>query len=95
MNGTNTIQTLRDELFATLQDLRAGKIDVSTAKAVGEIGQTIINSAKAELDFMRQTGQGGTGFVPALEAPTPAAGERTTPTGTVTPTPTGVVHRMR
>ena len=89
-----TITDLREEMFATLADLRAGKIDVAQAKAVSDLGQTIINSAKAELDFMRHTGKTGTGFVPALEAPD-EHGPHATRTGTLIPTPSGVVHKLR
>ncbi len=90
----NTIETLRETLFATLRGLNDGSIDIERAKAVGDISQTIINTGKLEVEFMRQTGKGGTGFVPQLEEPnTPS--ERKTLTGVVTTTPTGQVHRMR
>ncbi|ADP15380.1 hypothetical protein [Achromobacter xylosoxidans] len=53
------IDALRDHLFATLAALRdpTQPMDIDRAKAVSEVAQTIINSAKVEVDFMRQTGQ--------------------------------------
>jgi hypothetical protein len=90
----STIQDLRETLFATLRGLNDGSIDIERAKAVGDISQTIINTGKLEVEFLRQTGRGGTGFVPQLEEPS-ASNERKTMTGVVTNTPTGQVHRMR
>lgn len=69
------IQTLREHLFDALDSLKAGTMDVEKAKAVSEIAQTIVNTAKVEVDFMLARGSDrGTGFVPeAIEAP-PAPG---------------------
>ncbi|WMD23325.1 hypothetical protein RAS12_13420 [Achromobacter seleniivolatilans] len=55
------IDALRDHLFATLAALRDPEkpMDIDRAKAVSDVAQTIINSAKVEVDFMRQTGQTG------------------------------------
>jgi hypothetical protein len=89
----NTIQDLRETLFATLRGLNDGTIDIERARAVGDISQTIINTGKLEVEFLRQTGRGGTGFVPQLEEPAGAA-ERKTLTGVVSKTPAGYVHRM-
>jgi len=91
----NTIQDLRETLFATLRGLNDGSIDIERAKAVGDISQTIINTGKLEVEFMRQTGRGGTGFVPQLEEQPAGPAERKTLTGVITNTPTGQVHRMR
>jgi hypothetical protein len=90
----STIQDLRETLFATLRGLNDGSIDIERAKAVGDISQTIINTGKLEVEFLRQTGRGGTGFVPQLEEPA-VSNERKTLTGVITNTPTGQVHRMR
>lgn len=53
----NTMDDLRSELFLTLASLRKGETDVATAKAIAEISQAVINTAKAEADFARATGQ--------------------------------------
>lgn len=52
----NDINELRNVLFDTLRDLRAGKIDVDRAKAVNETAQVLINTVKAEIDHMRIAG---------------------------------------
>jgi len=53
---TNTMDTLRNHLFDVLAGVKAGDFDVERAKAVCEISQTIINTAKAESDYARVTG---------------------------------------
>lgn len=59
------VNDLRDELFQALKDLRAGKINAEQAKGISEIGQTIVNSAKVEVDYARVTEQrSGSGFIP-------------------------------
>ncbi len=59
----SNIETLRSHLFETLSALRAGTIDIDKARAISDISQTIINSAKIEVDFIKATGgdlvQGG------------------------------------
>ena len=52
----NKINDLRDHLFETLVRLKEGDIDIATAKAMSDVGQVIINSAKIEIDFIRATG---------------------------------------
>lgn len=57
------ISDLRNELFETIQALKDGKIDVEKAKAISDIGQVIVNSAKTEVDFIKHAGGVGTGFI--------------------------------
>lgn len=60
-----TVQDLRAALFDTLDELRAGRMTVEQAKAVSEVAQTIINTAKVEVDYCRVTEQrSGSGFLP-------------------------------
>jgi hypothetical protein len=53
----NTMQDLRDHLFATLEDLTSPDskrtMPIERARAVAEVAQVLINSAKAETDFIR------------------------------------------
>jgi hypothetical protein len=63
---TNDITTVREALFNTLEGLRNKTIDLDHAKAINEVAQTLINSAKAEVDALRVLGGNGTGFIPAL-----------------------------
>lgn len=62
----HTINDLREHLFATLEGLRdkSAPMDIDRAKAVAEVAQTIINSAKVEVDHMKVAGNtSGTGFI--------------------------------
>jgi endo-beta-N-acetylglucosaminidase D len=52
----NDIEKLRGILFTALENLQDGKIDVPKAKAISDVSQTIINSAKVELDFNKGKG---------------------------------------
>jgi len=56
---------LRDHLFATLEALRDedDPMDLERAKTISEVSQTIINSAKVEVEAMKITGGTGTGFI--------------------------------
>lgn len=62
----NDITTLRGHLFETLAALRSKEnpMDLDRAKAIAEVAQTIVNSAKVEVDHMKVTGQiDGSGFI--------------------------------
>jgi hypothetical protein len=59
----NTMDDLRNHLFATieaLQDLDK-PMDVERARAINHTAQTLINSAKVEVDFIEATGHQVTG----------------------------------
>lgn len=64
---SNTIADLRDHLFATLAGLRNkdNPMEVDRARAISEVAQTIINSAKVEVEHMRVAGGKGSGFLPS------------------------------
>jgi len=79
-NGENTIQELRKSLFDLMKQLKSKNISSDEAKAMTNIAQAIINSAKVEVDFIKAVGgiATGTGFIP-LEAKNPnrkALGEK-------------------
>jgi hypothetical protein len=104
MSTENTIDALRSELFATLRALRDPEqpMDIARAKAVSDIAQTIINTAKVEIEHQRVTGaRQGTKFLPAPEEDEPAKpnGAKATTTGTKTISQIGgatvTQHRMR
>jgi hypothetical protein len=62
---SNNVNDLRAHLFAALKGLKDGSVDVNTAKAMSEVAQVIINSAKVEVEFAKATGgTSGTGFLP-------------------------------
>ena len=74
-----TITDLRDHLFATLEALRDEKkpMDIERAKTVAQVAQTIIESAKVEVHFLREAGGRGTGFLPEDQTPKPKLVGRT------------------
>lgn len=56
-------------------------MEIDRAKAISEVAQAIINSAKVEVDFMKVSGAGGkgSGFIPTekqIEAPAAPAQPR-------------------
>ena len=63
----NKINDLRNHLFSTLEALQDtdNPMDIDRAKAISDVAQVIINSAKIEVDFIKATGRSeGTGFIP-------------------------------
>lgn len=56
--STQNIDDVRRHLFAALDGLadRDRPLDLDRAKAIADVAQTIINSAKVEVDFIRATG---------------------------------------
>lgn len=62
----NRLVDLRNHLFATLEALQDPDhpMDIQRAKAISDVAQTVINSAKVEIDFIDITGsRSGTGFI--------------------------------
>lgn len=99
---SNDINALRSALFETLQGVKAGTMDIDRAKAINETAQVIINTARAEVDYMKVTGSNtGTDFIPAAQRQ-PALvekGQTATATGTKTVTPIAggsiTTHRLK
>lgn len=69
----NKIVDLRNHLFSTIEGLldKEAPLDIERARAVSDVAQTIINSAKVEVDFMKSLDQKGTGsgFIPVEHSP--------------------------
>lgn len=81
---SNDINALRSTLFDTLREVKAGTMDLDRAKAINDTAQVIINTAKAEVDFMKVTGSNsGTDFIPTAR-PSLGNGSRQTGHGTAT-----------
>jgi hypothetical protein len=73
---SNTIETLREHLFGTLSALRdkEAPMPIDRAKAVADVAQAIINSARVEVDMINAVGaknMSPTSFIP--QAPKPNA----------------------
>jgi len=63
----NKIEDLRNHLFATIEAVLDpdSPMELERARVVAELGQVVVNSAKAENEFLRITDSvGGTGFMP-------------------------------
>lgn len=59
------IDDLREHLFGTLEALRDDEkpMEIERAKAVAQVAQVIVDSAKAENEFIKLTGSTGSGFI--------------------------------
>ncbi|MCL2076059.1 MAG: hypothetical protein FWH15_06425 [Betaproteobacteria bacterium] len=106
---SNDINELREVLFGTLRSLKAGEMEPAQARAINDTAQTIINSAKVEIDHIRAVGIGASAFIegdgaahPSLPAtPLPMLSGHPQPTRTGTKTVTKIAegvtvtrHRM-
>lgn len=60
---SKTINDLRETLFATLEAVKAGALDVDRARTVNEVARSIIDTAKVEVDYLRTTGGGESAFI--------------------------------
>lgn len=70
----NKIEDLRNHLFAALEGLadEDKPMDIDRAKAISDVAQTIINTAKVEVDYMKNIGgRPVSGFIPDETAPRP------------------------
>jgi hypothetical protein len=63
------IQDLRHHLFETIEMLKDGDMEIEKARAISDVAQVIINSAKVEVQFLKEMGSNRhTGFI-QLENP--------------------------
>lgn len=60
----NKIEDLRDHLFEIIEMLKENDMELDKAKAIADIAQVIINSAKVEVDFIKVVHGNGSGFIP-------------------------------
>ena len=68
---SKTINDLRGILFDTIEKLRNNdpNLDLNRAKAISDLSQVIINSAKAETDYIKATQSNiDTGFIVSDDA---------------------------
>lgn len=80
---SNKVDDLRDILFDTIRGVKDGSMALDRARAVGELTQVVVNTAKVEVEFIKATNGKGraSGFLgqqpqaePALPAePAPLA----------------------
>lgn len=60
---TKTIDDLRTTLFAALQGVKDGTLDLDKARTINEIGKSIIDTAKVEVEYLKATGGGESTFI--------------------------------
>lgn len=63
------ITLLREQLFATLAAVKDGSIDIDRARAVNDIGKTLVETARVEVDYLRATGGAESEFLNAAVDP--------------------------
>ena len=66
---TQDITALRAALFATMAGVRDGSIDLDRARAVNDIGKTLVDTARVEVEYLRATGGGESAFLGGTVAP--------------------------
>lgn len=74
MPAKNKIDDLRDHLFETLEALKDEDkpMALDRAAAIADVARAVIESAKAEVEFLKVTGEvQSTDFFPARESATP------------------------
>lgn len=60
----NKIEDLRNHLFETIEKVKDGDMPLDRARVVADLAQVVINSAKAEADFIKAIGGSkGSGFI--------------------------------
>jgi hypothetical protein len=57
------ITALREHLFAALEGVKAGTLDLEKARAINELGKTLVDTARVEVDYLRATGGGESAFI--------------------------------
>jgi len=83
-NQQPTLAAVRAALFNTLQDVRSGAIDLDKARAVNELGKTLVDTARVEVEFIKVTEGSASAFIESKQPPQLPPGV----TGTT-------VHRIR
>lgn len=68
----NDVHELRRQLFATIRGVRDKTIDIDQARAINDIGKTLTDLAKVEVDAMRVTGETKSEFLTAQDERKPA-----------------------
>lgn len=59
----NDITALRTHLFAALQGVKDGTLDLDKARAINDISKTITDTARVEVEYLRATDGCGSAFI--------------------------------
>lgn len=60
---SKNLSDLREALFDALQKVKDGSLDIDKARAINEIGKTLVDTAKVEVDYLRVTDGGESSFI--------------------------------
>jgi hypothetical protein len=60
---SKSLTDLRETLFATLEAVKTGAVDLDKARQINEIAKTIVDTAKVEVDYLRVTDGGESAFI--------------------------------
>ena len=52
----NKLTDLRNHLFESIEMLKNGEMEIDKAQAINGLAQTLVASAKVEVDYIRQVG---------------------------------------
>jgi hypothetical protein len=52
----NKLGDLRDHLFESIEMLKSGEMEIDKAQAINGLAQTLVASAKVEVDYIKQVG---------------------------------------
>lgn len=63
---SKNINDLRVSLFDSLEMLKKGELSIEQAKAISEMSQVIINTAKVEVDYIKANNGGETPFLESV-----------------------------
>lgn len=69
----NKLGDLRDHLFESIEMLKSGEMEIDKAQAINGLAQTLVASAKVEVDYIRQVGGIGdrSDFIEGSSPPAP------------------------
>ena len=90
----STMDDMREELMQTLRDLRNRDrpMEVDRARAVAQVASVLVDSARAEVDYIKATKDADlrSSFIsPAIPGP-----EKSSSGGSIQRSPTGLTHRV-
>lgn len=52
----NKLPDLRDHLFEAIEMLKSGELELDKAQAINSLAQTLVASAKVEVDYVKNVG---------------------------------------
>jgi hypothetical protein len=76
---SKNLSDLREALFDALQKVKDGTLEIDQARAINEIGKTLVDTAKVEVDYLRATDGGESSFIDT------AVGDANLPPGVTRP----------